>query len=193
MEIKMHRKKISSTFLFLCALHLGGVVHADEPNVTFYEISGDSAKILRKQLDEKRPKDSAGERFDALTKNRLSYTYRYAPTPNGCKFTEFTPILETTIIMPHWADGDSTSKLGKKWQSYYQALYNHELGHRDIAMNSYKELVEIGRNFMTPKKCDAIGEEFKIVYASTLEKYKQLDQQYDLETDHGKKLGAIFP
>jgi predicted secreted Zn-dependent protease len=166
---------------------------AGEPNVIFYEISGDSAKSLRKQLDEKRPQRGPGERFDGLTENSFSYTYQYAPTKNGCKFTEFSSVLETTIIVPRWVDGDLTSKLGRKWQAYYQALYDHELGHREIGLNFYKELEEVGRNFETTKNCDSIAEEFELISTSLFEKYRQIDRQYDLQTDHGRKLGAIFP
>ena len=165
---------------------------AGEPNFIFYEVYGDNARTLQKQLEEKRPQDGSGERFDGITDNRISYTYRYAPTENGCKFIEFSPALETTITMPRWVDADFTSKLGKKWQSFYQALLDHELGHHDIGLRLYKELEAAGRNFETTKSCDSISDEFELVTTSLFEKYKQMDRQYDLETDHGRKLGAGF-
>lgn len=188
----MHRTKIGSTLLFSCALFVTGIALAGEPNFTYYEISGDNARTLRKQLDEKRPQDGSGERFDGITDNFISYTYQYAPTTNGCEFIEFSPALETTITMPRWVDADLTSELGKKWHSFYQALLKHELGHRDIGLSLYKELEAAGRNFETTRNCDSIGDEFELVATSLFEKYKEMDRQYDLETDHGRKLGAIF-
>ena len=175
------------------ALLAPSCVHANEPDITFYEISGNSANSLRKQMNEKRPQEANGERFDALTRNRIVYTYRYGPTANGCKFTEFSTQLETKITMPRWVDADPMSKLGQKWQIYYQALYRHELGHRDIALNSLKELEEAGRNFESSNKCDSIAEAFKLIYSSILQKYKLQNLKYDQETDHGKKNGATFP
>ncbi|WP_299342882.1 DUF922 domain-containing protein [uncultured Pseudoxanthomonas sp.] len=192
MGINVHHKKISSVILPSCALLVSGIALAGEPSFTFYEISGDSAGTLRKQLDEKRPQDGSGDRFDGITDNSISYTYEYAPTTNGCKFSEFSPVLETTITMPRWVDADLTSELGKKWQSFYQALLEHELGHRDIGLSLYKELEAAGRNFETAKNCDSIGDEFERVATSLFEKYKEMDRQYDLQTDHGRKHGAAF-
>lgn len=168
-------------------------VFAGEPIFTFYDIAGKNAKALRMQMNEKRPYDSNGKRFDAVTRSRFSYNYMYFPTSDGCKFTEFTAKLETTIIMPRWVGIDPTSSIGKKWQTYYQALHNHELGHYDIALSALKELEESGSKFETSNKCDSINKEFELVFASILQKSKLQHQKYDFETDHGKRLGATFP
>jgi len=166
---------------------------SNEPSVKFYELSGRNANAIREQINEKRPRDANGESFDAVTRSRIGYTFRYAPTPGGCKFTEFTSTLETEITMPRWLDLDPTSRLGQKWQRYHEALYHHELGHRDISARSMSELEAIGKNFESSGNCDVIAEEFKLSYGSILQKSRLEQARYDKETDHGKNFGATFP
>ena len=167
--------------------------YASEPMISYYDVSGRSEKDLRRNLNELRPHDSAGKRHDALTKSRIGISYKYAPTSTGCKFTEFSPTLETSILMPRWAASDPSTKIGRKWQSYYSALYDHELGHHNIYVKALSELADLGKTFETGSKCIAIGEEFKIIYSDLLEKYRALNKQYDLDTNHGMKYGAVFP
>ena len=167
--------------------------YASEPVISYYDVSGISEKALRQRLNEIRPQDNYGERHDALAKSRISYTYKYAPSATGCKFTEFSPTLETTILMPRWIASDPTSKAAQKWQSYYSALYEHEVGHHNIYVKALSDVVDLGTNFETSGKCAGIGDEFKIKYSALLEKHRHLNKQYDLETKHGMKYGAVFP
>jgi len=185
--------KVFPAFLFSCFILWPTLAISSAPNFSFYEISGKDARELRRQLDEKGPPDETGKRFDARTKNKIEYTYRYRSTSGGCKFVEFSATLVTTIIMPRWIDGDSTSSLGKKWLNYYQSLYAHESGHRDLGLGLLKEINELGRNFESSNECDAIAGEFRLASGSVFEKYDRLNRQYDLETDHGARQGARFP
>ena len=179
--------------LALCALLAPICATAVEPSISYYDVSGKNANGLRKQLNEYRPQDASGERHDAVTTSRISYNYKYSPSNTGCKFTEFTATLETEIIMPRWIEQEQESKLGKKWQRYHSALYDHELGHHNIYVQAYEAVEEAGRSFNTSSKCDAIGDEFKTIYSSLLEKYRNMSRQYDFDTNHGMRFGAVFP
>jgi predicted secreted Zn-dependent protease len=187
------RKRKNPASLAYCALFVSLFANASEPSISYYDVSGTNANDIRKQLNENRPKDGAGQSHDAVTWSRVQYKYRYSPSLTGCKFTEFTATLETKMVMPRWIEQDSTSKLGKKWQTYYSALYAHELGHHDIFVQAHAAVENAGSSFETSNKCDAIGDEFKAVYSSLLDKYRKMSQEYDLDTNHGMKLGAVFP
>jgi predicted secreted Zn-dependent protease len=170
-----------------------GPAVANEPNISFYEVSGSSASKLREHLNEIRPADAHGERFDSVTNYQLSYTYRVLPESKACKFTKFNPTIEVTITLPKWLDADPDSRLGRRWQSYYNALYSHEMGHYDLAIRTFDKLKQIGSGFKTSNGCNAIGAEFKTLFDETLHELERSNADYDLQTDHGRKQGAIFP
>ena len=192
MRINVQSRK-AFALLICCTLLVPIFTHASEPTISYYDVSGTRANDIRTRLNQSRPADSTGERHDAVTRSRVSYTYRYVPTPTGCKFTEFTATLESNMTMPRWTEQDPTSKLGRKWQSYHSALYEHELGHHNIYVEARAAVEQAGRDFKTSSKCDAIGDEFKIIYSSLIKKYSDMSQKYDLDTNHGMKFGAVFP
>lgn len=192
MKINVYSRK-HPALLAYCALFASSFANASEPSITYYNVSATNANDIRKQLNENRPKDGSGERHDAITWSRVQYNYKYSPSPTGCKFTEFTATLETKMVMPRWIEQDSTSRLGKRWQTYYSALYAHELGHHNIFVQAHAAVEDAGRGFETSNKCDSIGDEFKAIYTSLLDKYREMSREYDLDTNHGMKLGAVFP
>lgn len=192
MRINVHSRK-KFALLTCCTLLVSLCANGSEPSISYYDVSGASANDLRKKLNENRPADGSGQRHDAITWSRVSYNYKYSPSSTGCKFTDFSATLESKMTMPRWIEQDPTSKLGKKWQSYYSALLEHELGHHNIYVQARAAVEQAGREFKTSSKCDAIGDEFKAVYASLTQKYRNMSQQYDLDTNHGMKLGAVFP
>jgi predicted secreted Zn-dependent protease len=115
------------------------------------------------------------------------------PGLKTCRFAEFNPTIEVRIILPKWLDADPDSRLGKRWQRYYSALYSHEMGHYDLAEKAFEKLKQIGSGFETANGCNSIGAEFKTLFNATAQELDRSNIEYDLQTDHGKKQGAIFP
>ena len=170
------------------------VAYANDVQLVYYDIVGNSANSLRHELDINGPLDKDGKRFDGLTKWHVTWTYRYAPTEAGCKFTEINTSVEGTTTLPRWVDGDSaTNSLIRKWQNYIAALRLHEDGHYAHGVGAAKEIEDLGQSFHVSDNCSTIAKKFNDQASSILEKYMAMDAIYDHDTNHGQTQGARFP
>ena len=169
------------------------MVIADDAVIVYYDVVGNSASELRHQMNQKGPLRQGGERFDGHTNWHVAWSYRYAPTADGCKFTEVGIKFTATITLPRWAGAGTSSALAKKWQSYNAALRIHEDGHFSHGVRAAEEIKSLGQSLRMSGGCSALAKLFDDQAASIIEKYRMADAAYDADTKHGRTQGAIFP
>jgi predicted secreted Zn-dependent protease len=181
--------------LVVTGLMLGpSLVYADDAEIVYYDIVGDSAKELRRQMDANGPLGEDGKRMDGYTAWHVAWTYQYVPTADSCKFTELGITLAATITLPRWTAGnDTSSALVKKWQSYIAALRVHEDGHYSHGRKAAEEIKSLGQSLRTSDDCSTMAKLFDDQAASILERYRVADVAYDADTKHGETQGATFP
>jgi predicted secreted Zn-dependent protease len=168
--------------------------YANEAEIVYYDIVGDSAQELRQQIDAKGPVGGSGKRVDGHTDWHVAWRYRYAPAEGICKVTELRITLTGRITLPRWAARDDTSRaLVKKWQSYSAALRLHEDGHYSHGEKAAEEIKFLGQSFRTSDGCSKMERLFDAQAASILEKYRAADVVYDADTKHGRTQGVTFP
>lgn len=181
----------------IAAIGLGfatSIACADEAEVVYYDIVGNNAKELRRELGAKGPIGENGTTVDGHTNWHVRWNFRYAPTAEGCRFTEFVVNVTGEIVLPRWAAGEKASNaLAKKWQSYVVALRVHEDGHYTHGVRAADEVKALGQSFRVSGSCSTIGQLFNDRAESILNKFRAADATYDADTDHGRTQGARFP
>jgi predicted secreted Zn-dependent protease len=167
--------------------------HAEDPQIVYYDVAGNSATALRQQMTAKGPLDD-GKRFDAHTDWYVKWNYRYRPTASGCEFTSMDVSLSGTILLPRWNHADDASNaLVQKWDTYLAALRLHENGHYAQGANAAKAIEAFARSSHGSGDCAAMVSEFNDQARAIVDKYKAQDAAYDRATDHGRTQGAQFP
>lgn len=167
--------------------------HAQNAQIAYYDIVGNNANELRRQMDAKGPLDG-GKRYDAHTEWNIKWNYRYRPTASGCELADVTVSLSGTILLPRWVDANGASDaLVQKWDRYVAALRLHEDGHYAHGEGAAQEIEALAKSFHGSGDCPAMTSEFKDQVRAIIAKYKALDVEYDRETDHGRAQGAEFP
>lgn len=169
------------------------VACADDAKLVHYNVTGDSARTLRQDLNSKGPLDH-GKRFDAYTLWHVTWKYLYAPVGNGCKLTQMSTSVDGTITMPRWEHTGSVSgSLERKWKTYLAALRMHEDGHYAHGMAAREEIQALGQSFQIAGSCTTIAKIFNDKAASIMDKYGAMDVKYDHDTGNGRTQGAVFP
>lgn len=170
------------------------VAYANDAKLIYYDIVGNNATDLRRELDANGPFDEDGKRYDGHTEWRVTWTYSDVPTEEGCKFTEIGVSVDGTIALPRWVGGeDASNALSRKWQNFLAALRLHEDGHYALGVRAAKEIEDLGQSFHVSGNCSTIGKAFNDQAGSILEKYKAMNALYDHDTNHGQTQGAEFP
>lgn len=169
------------------------VAYAADARLVYYDVVGDSATKLRHELDHKGPLVN-GERFDAYTTWTVSWTFSFVPTAAGCRLTEVNASIAGRIDLPRWEHGDNASaRLVKEWERYLTGLRVHEDGHYAHGRAGQDEIQALGQSFQITDSCASMAKAFNDQANAILTKYRAMDAAYDLETDHGRKQGAVFP
>ncbi len=171
----------------------------DKENVTvkynYYDIRGDKADELRKQLDALGPySDKEGKNFDGLTQWQVAWKSRYRFQGEEClEFKIFTE-AKITYTMPKWVNySKGPVSLRQRWDKYYNALDLHEQGHGKHGVMALKEIEQSLPKIQNGKSCQQLEKTFKEKVDQVIDKYNRIDVEYDKETRHGYTQGAVFP
>ena len=166
---------------------------AADVRIVYYDIHGRTVRDLFNEMQAKGPADSSGSRFPAYTRWRVSWNFRYESTPGSCKLTELNASVEGTTTLPHWVEGDAASTpLKKEWQDFIAALRVHESGHYAHGVEAAAEVQGIEPSIQPASDCPDLTRQVTHRAESILEKYRAIDAQYDRDTNHGQKQGAVL-
>lgn len=188
------RAQFAQWLVALTVMFSLSVAYAGDAKIVYYDIAGNTANALRHQMNEKRPLDESGKRFDAYTRWYVGWRYRYQPTARECEFTRVTVSVQATITLPRWVDeSQAPQALEQDWNRYVAALRRHEQGHYVHGMDAARQVEALGRSFHAAGDCPALTAEFDHQARAITQRYAAMDKTYDRDTDHGRTQGAVFP
>ncbi|HJP97042.1 MAG TPA: DUF922 domain-containing Zn-dependent protease [Rhodanobacteraceae bacterium] len=188
------RMRLAQLLVALAALLALSVAYAGDATIVYYDVAGNTANALRRQLNEKGPLGESGKRFDAYTHWYVNWRYRYRPTATGCEFTNVTVSVTGTITLPRRVDESQAPELLEQdWNHYLAALHLHEHGHYVHGLDAAREIEALGRSFHAAGDCGTFVADFNRRARAITDRYAAMDKTYDRDTDHGRTQGAVFP
>lgn len=185
---------IVTVFAFLfCSSHAaaGPSVHIE---TRYYLIAGQTEKEIRNSLNEKTPIHESGKNYDAYTKWDVTWRFSWTESQGSCEITKLATKVDIKYTLPrHVAEDSLTNGLKTRWKTYLKALIKHEKGHKDFGVNAAKGIEDRIIDMGARPGCKQLEEEANKIGYSILEEYKQLEKDYDRETNYGVNDGAVFP
>jgi predicted secreted Zn-dependent protease len=180
-------------FALLAASAASAPARAAGLQVVYYDISGRTAKDLFDQMQTRAPEDRFGQRFPAYTEWRVTWNFRYESTPESCRLTELNASVEAKMTLPRWVDaGSAPASLLEEWQHYVGALRIHENGHYAHGVEAAREVQALEGSIPPAGDCAALTRQVTERAQAIMEKFRALDAQYDRDTNHGQKQGAVL-
>ncbi len=165
-------------------------------HTTYYKISGDTPAELRTQMNTLGPSDHA-TRVDAKTSWYITWHYNWhydTPSHNPCYVTNVQVRGNITYLLPEWINQDQgNSALQTNWNNYLRNLTNHEQGHANNGKQAAIEIEKALLNVPPQDNCMVLENRLNAAAKKVIEEHNAWDVQYDADTSHGKKQGAIFP
>ena len=161
--------------------------------VEYYDVTGATARELRRSLDSNRPGGKTSRFGDGRVNWFVRWDYHYN-CDAVCRVTDATTSVEVTMFLPRWGARESASPdLAVQWDRYLRALRLHEDGHealaRDAAEAIRKGLLSLGGFKNAHDLAAAVDRGAKALLAD----YQSREVGYDLKTAHGATQGASFP
>ena len=98
------------------------------------------------------------------------------------------------MTLPQWVNQDSaTPELRAHWNRYYSALVRHENSHAQFGLQTAQAMEQALLNLGSRKNCALLQRDANQLGTQIHRKYTHLEDQFDHNTNHGIKQGAVFP
>lgn len=160
-----------------------------------YEIRGRDYDDLLREMRRNGPGiDDSGTRFGVhVAAWRWSYRYRTGGGRTRCRVSEASVLLRSVIVLPKWVDRAGASRdVESAWPRFVAALTEHETGHRHRAKEYGVRLWQslLGLEAATCEGLEALVSE---TAARIVEEGEAAQSEYDRDTGHGVRQGAMWP
>lgn len=155
-----------------------------------YEIYGTTADQLMRGIRAVGPTGVKGA--TAEHQGRLGYTLTFRSTPLSCSVHGGRIDVHSTIKLPRWRHSSAASAgLREEWVKVLAALKVHEQGHRDILFAASRQLAD-SLGGLRSRTCDGLDAKVNEVAARLFAREEARQEQYDAETEHGIRQGAVL-
>lgn len=159
----------------------------------YYEINGDDANQLRREMSRNGIKWDDGKTYDALTTWNIKWDYDYKRTESGCSVDALKTTVNIVFRYPKWTQKDSPSQpLLTRWNNYMTNLIAHENGHRDMAIEQTADFARIVAE-LSASSCAELDRKVEALGTERMAKLNADERDYDAVTVHGTTQGAVFP
>ena len=163
-------------------------------NNIYYMVEGKTAKDIWTDVLAKTPVNQNGKRYAAHTKWNVSWQFWWLDNGNSCEITRVTTGLEVTYTLPRLKQTSSIpDSVAAQWDKYYAALFDHELGHKDLGSRAAIEIENKILNMAPRDSCERLESDANEIGKSMISKYSRFEKDYDRTTNHGLNTGAVFP
>jgi predicted secreted Zn-dependent protease len=168
---------------------------AIQDSIEYRDIVGNSEDALAAGLKQVGATNKSGDRFAASTRWQLRWNFRVEQHPGAsCALASAKTDLDVHMTLPRWTPPRNASPvLVKRWNTFADALRKHEDGHRDIAIEAARVVVDRVGKASPERDCATLKKNLGRVADDTLREYKDKESSYDVTTMHGQTQGATFP
>ncbi len=160
----------------------------------YYDVSGMTAREIRRELARLSPIEIDGKVYDAYTQWSVRWEFWYNEGGSSCSIDSVVTLVDVGFTLPWWTDQDRASEtLRERWQSYLDALHRHELGHKDLGVAAGTEVAAAIVRIPPWNTCEELEQAADSIGERIVGAYRVKEEEYDQQTAHGRAQGAIFP
>lgn len=159
-----------------------------------YHVRGSTLDELRASLEPQRYRDSSGLAWDAYTWWEVRWSYPLVERIDSCAIGREQVTVGIRMHLPRWEPPSGADpELAAAWTHYITALEAHEEGHAQIALAAACEVRQVLRSLEPQPDCVLMELAADRATQAVMDRYHELEVQYDRETDHGAAEGAVLP
>ncbi|UFS71738.1 DUF922 domain-containing Zn-dependent protease [Geomonas sp. RF6] len=161
-------------------------------NYQYYDINGSDPDNLLHQMREKGTKWNDGKVYAALTTWDISYHYDVAEDNGKYSLKSIATDVDIVFHLPKRATPSGTDPIAEMWNKYYENLKIHEFGHKDLAVKAAADINTSLASLGSFDSSKELEERAKSLVHEKLKRLRDVQVDYDDETQHGETQGAIL-
>lgn len=184
------RPSAFALLLLGAALARGVAAEVREQLVTTeYAISGDPSVPLPQLLNRASPIREGGKTFHGYTKWTVNWRFHWRDDAGaGCRIAGIVTRIEGRMTLPRLVGGSADQR--ERFETYLQALRQHEMGHFAIAKQAGREIDSRILALPPMRDCASLDAAANALGYRVLDQHLAREKQYDASTGHGRTQGA---
>ncbi len=156
----------------------------------YYDIQGRTTADLGREMNEKGIREGS-QTHAGRTRWNIKWRYHYQDAGADCRLESVEVTLDIHYEMPRWVHHEAVpAEVIQKWESYYAALEAHEKGHADHGREAAQEIENAIYSTGSGTPCSEFNAKADAAGNAILDRYRQIEIDYDAETKHGRTQGA---
>lgn len=166
---------------------LGAGFHQQGPNISNYQVFGNTPITIYNQMLACGPLFANGVRFGASTAYHFNWQFDTEATPTGCSLRNIRVAVRSDVIMPAWQrQAGASNAAANYWNMASTKLLDHELGHVNIANQAARSLYDQLLSLPPAASCSVITGTANSLGQQTWQTAQAAQANYDSTTDHGR-------
>jgi len=191
----LEHQLITRLLLIFCVLP-SAVLAEPETRIShvYYLVDGNTAEDIWADILAKSPVKENGKQHVAYTRWNINWQFWWSDYGSSCEISRVTTKLDVAYTLPRLKQSASIPhSVTAHWKKYYAALLDHEQGHKRLGVKAAIE-IEHQLSSMGPRRnCEQLELDANTMGKNVIDKYSQLEKEYDRSTNHGLNTGAVFP
>lgn len=155
-----------------------------------YTVEANDKESLLSAINKASPIRENGEVFHAHTDTYVNWNYWWDKRNNYCKLNRVETTVTITYTLPRLFWKTQDAQVQKIWNKYYPALYEHEEGHGQIAIDAAEAIERSLMNMPPFSSCDHLSKKANAEAQRILDEFSKKHRHYDNKTNHGETQGA---
>jgi len=165
-----------------------------EESYSFYDIEGASIDELKLKMRLGGTRWNDGKVYAALTTWDIRYNYEITEEAGQYSIKSVVTDISLVYRLPNRiavpvADSEL---LALQWETFMKHLKEHEYGHKDISVKAAAEINQTLASLAGFNSREELDKEAKRLAKAKFKQLKKLHVDYDDDTNHGIKQGAIL-
>ena len=179
--------------LFLLLLSFTVAAEAIESvEYKYYEISPRTPYEIKPELMRRSPIRAGSGSYNGHTDWYIDWNYTTAPGPYGCQLTNIQTKVHVIHILPVLSEHVTDKQTIEVFNKFNDALTKHEKNHGNHGLSAAREMDKIFHEIEPQQNCRSLARMVDGIGNSIIQKYTQMDDEYDRTTNNGEAEGAVI-
>ena len=191
----LEHQRITRLLLIFCLLPTATFAEPETRiNNVYYQVDGNTAEDIWADIMAKTPVKGNDKQHVAYTRWNVHWKFWWYDNGSSCEIDKVTTKLDVTYTLPRLKQSASIPQsVTAHWEKYYAALLDHEHGHKALGVKAAIEIENQLLNMGPRRNCEQLELDANKMAGNVIDKYSQLEKEYDRSTNHGLNTGAVFP
>lgn len=188
--------KVSQYYLMVFLLLLAsGQLRAEvnlQESFNYYSVTPSEGQSLRIAIRSSSPIAKNNKVRFGRTSWNVVPDYKWREFPESCYLSKPEVYLTITFTLPQLNMENPPKALQKQFDIFYDALYQHELGHKSLGLEAANEIYRLLSGIRIFNSCKELNQTLYREINAIINKYMELNRDYDIDTDFGRTQGAVI-